>query len=99
MYVYSFCVFLMFAVRYKGCYVDKIDRDFDDFRIDSQNLSVTFCAGQCAIKGKCHKPIRVRKENNLYNLPLTHRISIVLHVDASILNKQCRDTQRMCGCL
>ena len=64
----------MFAVRYKGCYVDKIDRDFDDFRIDSQNLSVTFCAGQCAIKGKGHKPSDyailycVRKENDLRNL-------------------------------
>ena len=81
----------MFAVSYKGCYVDNIDRDFDDERIDSQNLSVTFCAGQCAIKGKCPKPVRVRKENDLCNLPLTHRISIVLHVDASVLKKPCRD--------
>ena len=64
----------MFAVSYKGCYVDNIDRDFDDERIDSQNQSVTFCAGQCAIKGKDHKPSDyailycVRKENDLRNL-------------------------------
>ena len=64
----------MFAVSYKGCYVDNIDRDFDDERIDSQNQSVTFCAGQCAIKGKGHKPSDyailycVRKENDLRNL-------------------------------